>query len=1186
MALAMIYGRSGSGKTTELFRRLKAGLKDADITRKRYVIVPDQFSYMMEKKILEQFGEENGFKIQVVGFRTLSQRILEQTGGIKKPLLSPVGQSMLISSLALKKKPELKLYRKSAAYAGFADLLAQTIKEMKNYAITPLQLAETAAALHDSELKFKLQDVALLYGAYEEELHRGFIDAEDQLDTAIRQLKESDYLRGSAFYIDEFSDFTPKQLEMLEVLLGKGDVTITLTYDEGLGLNHKGVFALPVDTDRALMDLAAKRGVSLTKPVFLKGAGRFEANPELAHVEREFYSYPNAEYPERVSTVRLYRAQNPYEEMEYVARDIIRQVRDNGLRFQDMAILLRDLDTYGAILQSVMDQFEIPVFIDARKEIDTNPLASFIAGFFEIRRRNFQGEAVFRYLKTMLLPIPREVIDALENYCIANGVSGWKWQEEIWTWPVPDVKNELSAQRLLNELNEVRDLITEPLNETYQAMEAAGTVREMAGLFYEFLVHSHALLTFSDWIEALAETEPEAHREYSQIMDSLMQILDQMVEAMGDESMTLDDFGNTLLVGLSSIKISLIPATLDQVIVGDIARVRSGGVKGIYIVGTNDGILPRTPGAAGIFTDSDREMLSQKMLHLSKDARTRAFYEQFYVYNALTIGTNFLTVTYPTSDAEGKALRPSMIIGRLKKLFPRLEEEISQSYLEKGSPGRESISSEREAFRELIGQMRRHHDGIPVDPVWRAIYDRFRRDPDYQARLDTVADGLRYTNYPAELKAEHMDQLYGKKLHLTVSRLEHFSRCPFAYFVKYGLRAKERKEFVLSTPDVGSLMHDVLDRFTKKIKEDGLDWKKITPDYTRTAVDQLMEQALEAQKNPILASSRRYQHMTGKIKRIIASSVDVIQNQIVRGEFEPLYTEVAFGPHEDIPAIVLDLDNGREVNINGRIDRIDVLRRPDRNYIRIIDYKSGMKELDLSDIIHGLQLQLLVYLDVILRNSQRFLQGETLPGAVLYYRIHRPTVENGAEMTDEELELRILKDLRLKGLILDDASVVRSMDKDMMDVSLVIHAKLKNEEVRSDSQKQEALIISRQQFDQLRDYVAQTIKRISLALINGDISIRPYRTDTVTACQYCEYRSICQFDPSQKGNEYNRIRKMKPEEAWLYIDGSDHNGPGGGKTSGGGDGEAMKETRKSEENREPHRINVIEGGADHAELDQ
>lgn len=1132
----MIYGRSGSGKTTELFKRLRESLaRDDDFRRKRYVIVPDQFSYMMEKKLLHEFGERYMLTVQVVGFRTLSQRVLERVGGIRRPLLSPVGRSMLISSQALKHREELTLYRKSASFAGFADMVAQTIRELKNYRVTPEELKAQAGELPESELKKKLADISLLYGAYQEELKKNFVDAEDQLDTAIEQLQRSSFLSGAEFYLDEFSDFTLQQLGMLEVLLTKGDVYITLSLEEGLDDQYNGVFSLTRDTDRALMELVRRSSVSLARPVFLEGSGRFAQNPELAFLERQFYHYPNEEYQEGIRTIALYRAQNPYEEMEYVARDILRRVREQGYRFRDLAILLRDLDTYGAVLKSVMAQYGIPVFIDSRKEIDSNPLAAFMAGFFEIRRSNFQSEAVFKFLKTRLLDLTSEEIDLLENYCLANGITGWKWQQEYWKYPVPDVQDELKANRIEAALNEIRhEIVVQPLLVAFQALEEAGSVRDKARAFYEYLVAGGVLQRFGGWIEEFSTTDAELHREYSQIQDSLITVLDQMVEAMGDEAMSVEDFGNTLLVGLSSVKISLIPATLDQVIVGDIARVRSGGVRGIYIVGANDGVLPRAPASQGIFTDSDREKLAAGDLILSKDSRTRAFYEQFYVYNALTIGQDFLTVTYPTADAEGKSLRPSMIVGRLKKLFPKLKEEVSQSYLEQGSPGRDDISSEREAFRQLIGEMRRQKEGLPVDPVWKEVYARFKASPAFQDRLTTVEEGLRFTNSPKELKAAHMDELYGKNLTLTVSKLERYNQCPFAYFVRYGLKAEKRKEYIMDTPDMGILVHDVLDGFTKRLQTDRLDWKDVTPGYTRQAVDELMARSLDEKENHILRSSRRYGHMAGKIRRIITSSVGVIQDQILRGAYEPLYSEIDFGPGAAIPPVILDIDEEHSVSLKGRIDRVDVLRDHDRNYIRIIDYKTGMKELTLNDIVHGLQMQLLVYLDVILRNSDKILKGQTLPGAVLYFIVKRPIIENGALMSDEMLEDRVLHELKLKGLILEDARIVRSMDRDMADISLVIPAKIKDETVTGVGNVKD-LIISEEQFDQLRDHVTRTIRSVCTNLIQGDISITPVKQGDQTACQYCDYRSICQFDPSQKGNEYNRIRKLDSDEAWLMI---------------------------------------------------
>lgn len=1136
MALNMIYGRSGSGKTTELFKRLRASLaRDDDFRRKRYVIVPDQFSYMMEKKLLHEFGERHMLTVQVVGFKTLSQRVLERVGGIRRPLLSPVGRSMLISSQALKHREDLKLYQKSASFAGFADMVSQAIREMKNYRVTPDELRAAAEELPASELKSKLEDIGLLYQVYQDELHKNFVDAEDQLDTAVEKLKESSFLSGAEFYLDEFSDFTPQQLQMLEVLLTRGEVYITLTLEEGIDDQYNGVFSLTRDTDNALMELARRSSTSLTPPVFLEGTGRFAQNTELAFLEQQFYRYPNEEFQKDVSTIDLYRAQNPYEEMEYVARDILKRVREEGYRFRDMAILLRDLDTYGAVLKSVMAQYDIPVFIDSRKEIDTNPLAGFIAGFFEIRKSNFQSEAVFKFLKTRLLDLTMEELDILENYCLANGITGWKWQQEYWKYPVPDVQDELKANRIEAALNEIRDeIVVAPLLTVFQALEEAGTVRAMARVFYEYLISSGVLQRFGSWITEFSESDAELHREYSQIRDSLITVLDQMVEAMGDETMAVEDFGNTLLVGLSSVKISLIPATLDQVIVGDIARVRSGGVRGIYIVGTNDGVLPRAPASQGIFTDRDREKLAESDLILSKDSRTRAFYEQFYVYNALTIGQDFLTVTYPTADAEGKSLRPSMIIGRLKKLFPNLGEEVSQSYLEKGSPGREDINSEREAFRQLIGEMRRQKEGLPVDAVWKEVYARFKASPGFRDRLATVEEGLRFTNSPAELKAEHMDELYGKNLTLTVSKLERYNQCPFAYFVRYGLRAEKRKEYIMDTPDMGILVHDVLDGFTKRLKADGLDWKDVTGSYTRRAVDELMERSLDEKENHILRSSKRYGHIAGKIRRIITSSVGVIQDQILRGDYEPLYSEIDFGPGATIPPVILDIDEEHSVSLKGRIDRVDVLRDHDRNYIRIIDYKTGTKELTLNDIVHGLQMQLLVYLDVILRNAGKILKGQTLPGAVLYFIVKRPIIENGALMSDEMLEDKVLNELKLKGLILEDARIVRSMDRNMADISLVIPAKIKDETVTGVGNVKD-LIINEEQFDELRDYVTETIRGVCTNLIRGDISITPVKQGDRTACQYCDYRSICQFDPSQKGNEYNRIRKLDNEEAWLMI---------------------------------------------------
>lgn len=1133
MALSMIYGRSGTGKTKELFNRIRNSLtKNPSMGFKRYLIVPDQFSYQMENKVLATFGEESVMTIQVVGFQKLARQVLERVGGIRKPLLSPVGRTMVAHLVALRQKEQLRAFAKSSAYGGFAQRLIQMISELKSYHLTSQDLKEAAGKLPGGDLKGKLEDAALLFDAYDWALGEDWVDAQDQMALAIHQLKNSDYLAGAEFYLDEFSNFTPQQLALLEVLLHKGDVTMTLTLEEGIGGDHEGVFSLTRDTDEALLRLAEQGNIAVTKPTFITTGERFKDNPELAHLEAEFYHYPHRVFQGPVNSIAIHRSQNPFEEVEQVAKDILVLVREKGYRFRDMAILLGNLENYESILAGVMAQYDIPIFMDARKSIDNNPLMNLIRAFFDIQAEGFRSEAVFRYLKSGLTEIPQEELDRLENYCLAHGISGNRWLEDYWQEEVPYEKDPLLAKEELNAINDWKAEVMGQLVKGLEGLKAAKTVRGMATAFYEFLKSASVLENYQAFIQDFEGKDITLWRTYQRTLDLVMEVLDEVVDALGDESLSPEDFGSTLLVGLASAKVAVIPATLDQVIVGDISRVRAGDVKVIYIMGANDGVLPKSPKAAGLFSDPDIESLSDLGIVLSEDARTRAYYDQYFMYDALTTATDFLKLSYPSADSEGAALRPSAILNRLGKLFPDLRETVSMSYLAKQSPDRQDIASEREAFSELLGQMRRHRDGAQIDPLWRELYDYFRGHPYYASRLKRAEDGLRFSNRPVELKAEHMDELYGKKLSLTVSKLERFNECPFSYFVEYGLKAKERKEYLFERPDLGTVVHEVLDRFTQELREKKLAWEDLTPGYIESSVEAIFGRVLKAKGNHILTSGPRFAHMAYKIKRTIASAVEVIQAQILRGDFEPLYTEVAFGPGQEIPPVVLDLPEGRKVEIAGRIDRVDVLRQLDKNYIRIIDYKTGTRQLKLTDLIHGLQMQLLVYLDVILRHSHRFLAGETLPGAVFYFPVHRHIVKDGAFMPPDRLEAELIKGLKLDGFLLRDAKVIHAMDKDMAGASLIIPAQRNK---GGEYSKNAGHHISQDQFEELRKYVADSIARVCQELMAGNIAISPYKLKDKVPCSYCKYQAICQFDTSLPGNDYRRLKEYKGDQAWLVI---------------------------------------------------
>ena len=1145
MSLKIIRGRSGSGKTSRLLYELKKSVeKDPSINKKRYVIVPDQFSYTMEKNILESFGEKYIFAIQVVGFKMLSVRILERVGGIKKKILSPIGREMMISHAQNLVNDSLRLYKGMNRYEGFSEMISSVIKEFKNYDISPEFLEEKAKSLNDGELKYKISDIAKIYKEYENQLSKTFIDSDDQLKLAVSRIKDAEFLKDAEFYIDEFSDFTPMQLNMIREMIQISDVYVTLTLSENLNM-HRGVFTLPLDTENRLMKLAEETNTRVLNNIDIDGRyGRFSKdknNPELAHIEEQFYNYPNKVYEGKPENIKIFKAQNRYEEIEYVAKDISRRVRDEGMRYSDIAILLRDLPSYSAVLKSVMNEYDIPVFIDSRKEIGSNPLPTFLSAVFEIKESNYSYESVFKMLKTGLFDLGYDeedeypALEKFENYIIANGIKGHMWKETEWHYSIDDIRDPMEEKKLLNQINEIKDIIYTRIEKLFSELKEASKTKVKAEKLYNFLVDCGCLNRFENWIEEFKNKENyEKFKEYSQIEEALMDILDQMAQFLNDTVMEIEEFGRILRTGLSGIKISLIPATLDQVIAGDISRVRSSKIKGIYIVGTNEQVLPRNPVNVGILTDSDREKLQKEDLELSKNARERSFFEQFYVYNALTIASEYLYVTYPVSDNDGKAMRPSMVVGRLKRLFPDLSEESSESYLGRQSRNLSDISSEKDALRELIGEMRRHKDGRPVNDIWKEVYAHFIGKDQYRDKIISAEEGLRYTNYPNELRAENIESLYGNSLNFTVSRLEKYAQCPYAYFVQYGINARERKEFKLENPELGSLMHGVLDKFSRNLSEEGRSWPSLDKKYIEEKVDQFMVEELENSKSKILTSSARYRYLSEKVKRVVNTSVETIKSQFERGKFVPKFTELEFGKNGVIPGVTFDFEGNRQVTLDGKIDRVDIYsdEKNGKNYIRIVDYKSSQKELKLDDIYYGLQMQLLLYLDIILRNSTEIMKGAAVPGAMLYFTLERPVIDAEIDISEEELKKKIMKELKFTGLILDDEDIITALDDNELGVGVIIPEKNRNK----------GKFITEGQFALIREYLHKKILEISSDLLDGKISITPYKKGNKTACDYCKFKPVCQFDTSIRGNEYNILTKLNNDEVFERIGGGDCRG--------------------------------------------
>ena len=1148
MSLRLIYGRGGSGKShyclQDIKEKIKENGKDSNKTRNKLVLmVPEQYSFQSERNLLKVVGVTGIIQAEVLSFKRLAHRVFNEVGGLTLKRISDPGKAMLIYNIMEELSSELKIFARASKQQGFIDIVAETIKEFKRYNITPEIIDTSLKNLEDQELIYKLEDLKRIFEKFQEALHKDYIDSEDELTLLWQKFDESSEYDGAEIWIDEFSIFTPQQYLVLEKLLKKCKrVNITLAGD-GIAaeedIDNTDIFSVTKKTTRKLLKLAQDNNIKVEKPINLNDRNnpRFGDNPELKHIERYFYSSPYSYYKNQVKNLRIYKAFNNYEEIEVVARDIVRLVRDEGYRYRDIAIVCRELESYENIIAAILNEYHIPCFLDQKRTVSGNPFIVFITSVFDIFTKNWSYESVFRYLKTGLTGISMEGLDLLENYVLANGIRGKKWtKEDFWNYKInygydreDMTQYEIS---ILNIINETKDIITGPLIKLQDSLKENKTVRGKCTAIYDFLVESGALERIEQWTnEFREEGKIELSNEYNQISDIVMDTLNSLVEVMGDEKVAIDKFAKILSVGFEKNEMGLIPVALDEVTVGDIARIRSQGVKALYIVGVNDGVLPRVSKEEGILSDRDRNMLKEKGLELAPDTKTQVFEEQFLVYTTLTTACNYLMLTYPMADIEGKALRPSVVISRMKKIFPKLIEE-SQITESQGAEARiDMIVAPEPTFNHLIGAVRRDHEGEQVEEIWSEVYKWYDSKKEWKMKTSRILKGLQYSNAVEKVDSETIRDLYGRPLSFSVSRIEQYSQCPFAYFVKYGLKAKDRKVYEFSSPDLGSFIHGILDKFSDLIKIEKMQWKDITREWSRKTISELVDRELNVQSNSILNSSSRYKYMTDRLKRILTRSVNIMTEHVKRSSFDTLANELVFGKGGDLPPIKLSLPSGEDIQLIGRIDRVDSADLESGTYFRVIDYKTGQKSFSLSEVYYGLQLQLLVYLDALISNAQHYTDRQAIPGAVLYFRVDDPMISGTADMTEEEIEKAILKKLKMNGLILKDARVVKSMDKEIEGYSLIIPARMNKGDVLGSTPS----VVSLEQFDILREYVRDTMVRICEDMLNGNIEIKPSKSKKHTACNYCSFASVCQFDPSMEDNKYRYVNKKKDEEVWTLM---------------------------------------------------
>ena len=1091
MGMRLIYGRAGTGKSEFCLNEIKQKILN-NLAQKIYIIVPEQFSYATEKRLLDTLETDSVINAEVLSFKRLAHRVSIEIGGNTKTNLTKTGKSMLVKYIVNKNKSKLNFLGKTSEI----DLALRTITELKKHNINTETLQNEMDKTEDKFLKLKLEDINTIYSAYEETIKNNYIDEEDILTILYKQIKYSKMFDNSLIYIDEFSGFTVQEYEIIGELLKKAkQVSITICIDklEEAKRPESDIFYSNKQVAKKLLDRAKQANVNIENAIELNKQYRFKNN-ELQVLEKNIYESKNQIYNKQIKNIRLSLCTNPYAEIEKVAKTINKLVREKNIRYKDISIITKNIDNYTSAILAEFPKYEIPVFIDIKKELNDNILVKYILAIFDIYAKNWSSDAIWTYIKTGFTNITKSDMYKLENYCRKWGIRGNKWYKEDWKYD--------SLNTDIEKLNNLRKTIVNPLINLNEKLKNKKTAEDITKQLYEFLEENEIRQKLENKLKNIEiKKEIEYANEYVASWNILMDILDEIILIFGKQKMTFEEYREILKSGLEVSQFGEIPQSIDQVIIGDIERSRSHKIKTLFILGLNDGVFPGVNTSEGFLNDKDREILNKHGIELAKGTLDNLYEEQFNIYKAFTTAEENIYLSYSSSDKDGKAIRPSTLISKIKKIFSNLEEE--SNILEEKT----NISTSKATFKDLLVNIRKLGNNEEVDNIWANVYNWYKNNKDWNIKLQKAIKGFEDKNNPENISEKNIKRLYGNVLKTSISRLEQYRKCPFSFHLKYGLKLKEKEDLRIKPIDTGTFMHDIIDTFFENVD----DVKNITEEKIEKDVNDIINQKLNLSKNYIFTSNPRFIVLTNRLKKVIIQSIKYIVFQIQNSDFEILGNEIEFKRK---------IDN---VEIIGKIDRLDVAKTEKGQYIRIIDYKSSDKNIDLNELISGTQIQLITYLDSVVSEKEK-----KLPAGMLYFKMIDPIIKSDKNKTEEQIKEELKKKFKMNGMVLADIDIIKKMDKALdKGSSNIIPVYLDKD---GNISKSRSNTISKEEFTKLQKTAEKIIKDIAKEILSGKIDIKPvYNKKTKTdSCKYCEYRTICRFNP--RTNSYSYIENETKEE--------------------------------------------------------
>ena len=1167
--LRFYFGASGSGKSTGLYNEIiRRSMDDAETDF--LILVPDQFTMQTQKDVVKMHPTGAIMNIDVLSFGRLSHRVFEETGLSSFSVLDDLGKSLVLRRLSDKLGDRLPVIGKNMHKAGYIDEVKSTISEFMQYGIGDEDLALLEQKSSEKRaLNAKIKDLRLLYREFLEYIHDKFTTPEETLDILCRALPESELIRDSVVVFDGFTGFTPIQYRVIKQLLSLCrevifTVTIspeedpysdTLKEQELFMLSKKTVmqlekleFEVQQEKGSSVPDLATFRAMRHADrggngDVFLQGTpvARLKGNAPLAFLEQSLFRYNTGKYAGENDSIFIYSASDQSQEIRQTMIRITELVKREGYAYRDIGLLCGSLDSYADTIEREADRFGIPIYVDKNTSILLNPFIEYITSAINIIISGYRYEDVFHYMRSGMTDLDRNDADILEDYVRALGVKGRKqWEDKFLRRMPRRFKSKAGAEdmrevALLEKLNGIREKLSSDLKPLFDAQE--GTVSEITDALISVIEAGDCERKLSEYRDMFEKKgDLKRAREYGQIYAGIMELLDQMKALIGDEQISLLEYRDILSAGFGEISVGTIPQDVDRIVVGDIERTRLREIRVLFFVGVNDGNIPSNAASGGILSDIDRQFLLDlgTDIEFAPTPRQQMYIQRLYLYMNLTKPTDKLFMSYAEMGSDGKSLHAAYLISKIMQMYEGLQVERPEdrSTISQISNSGDGMTAMASMLREFVAGRTADDNKIELMSLYRVL-----EECGDKKLLESITDAA-FTHYRNKPLAKAIaTALYGVNLENSVTRLEQYASCAYAHFLKYGLGLEERLEYRFERSDLGTVFHEVLEKYTRAITSGERDWRSLTQEESDRILDKVFEESIDSYKDTILRSSARNQHAADRIRDILGRTVDTLRYQLSKGSFEPEFMEMSFEEAGNIDDINIALREDEKnsiverMRLKGRIDRVDLCKDGDNVYIKVVDYKSGKKSFSIASLYYGLQLQLVMYMNVAMAAEKKLSGGkEAIPAALLYYHVHNPEIDTEDDTDIEAITQAVRSKLNMSGLVNEDRDIVRLLDGEISKKSDVIPVEInKDGSIGARSQTAPPEVLTA-----LSGYVNRKIRQQGRNILDGDIEINPFEDKNHDSCKFCDFRSICGCDEKIPGFK-KRVFEVDDDKAAEII---------------------------------------------------